>query len=39
VGTVAVWIGLPWALAAGALLSLVVAGGLVWWLPALRRLD
>lgn len=39
VGTLAVWIGLPFALLAGAGLALVFAIGLPLLLPAIRRLD
>ena len=39
IGSVAVWIGLPWALAAGAGLALLYATGLALALPSLRRLE
>ncbi len=39
VGTVAVWIGLPLALAAGAAVALCYALGIVWVMPAIRRID
>jgi predicted MFS family arabinose efflux permease len=39
VGTVAVWIGLPWALAAGAGLALCFAVGIALVMPAIRHLD
>lgn len=39
VGAVAVWIGLPLALAAGALLAVVYAVGIAWAVPAIRQLD
>jgi MFS family permease len=39
VGTLAVWIGLPFALSIGAGLALVFAVGLPLLIPAIRRLD
>lgn len=39
VGTAAVGIGLPWALAAGAALAALYVFSLRFWLPAVRRLE
>jgi predicted MFS family arabinose efflux permease len=39
VGAVAVWLGLPYALAAGALLALCYAVGITLFVPAIRQLD
>jgi MFS family permease len=39
VGTMAVWLGLPLALAVGALFALVYVMAISWWFPAIRQLD
>jgi predicted MFS family arabinose efflux permease len=39
VGTLAVWVGLPLALAAGALVALCYVVGIAWAMPAMSRLD
>ncbi len=39
VGSMALWLGLPGALAAGSLFALVYVVGVSWWFPSVRKMD